>query len=819
MLSRLTLEQKVDLLGGVDGFYTRAIPEIGLPRLRMSDGPLGARTDGPATTMTAGIALAATWNSALAREVGLQIGRDARARGVHFILGPGVNIYRAPMNGRNFEYFGEDPWLSSRIAVAYIQGMQSQGVSATIKHFTGNNSEYLRHDTDSVIDERTLREIYLPAFEAAVKEAHTGSIMDSYNFTNGAHMSQNGYLNNTVAKKEWGFDGVMMSDWVSTYDGVASANGGLDLEMPAGDFMNRKTLLPAVHSGQVSEATIDDKVRRILRVAVRFGWIDHQQADLSIPRNNIAGGRVALQAAREGVVLLKNEGDLLPLNGAKIKTIAVIGPTAYPAVTVGGGSAQVAPFSAVSLMEGLNSALGTQASVLYNRGVRTWSQLAASTKFTTEPVDGQPGLRVQVFDNPTLAGSPASTRVDRHINHRTAFTLADLVDTDLSDFLGPDGGKALSGSSARWTGYIIAPKPETYEVFAEVPGENGGHRLFIDGQLILDDWKIRKAFLDQGAVSLSAGPHKVVFEKFWTSGTDVFAGTLRVGIAPEDGVVEPAARTMAAMADVVIVAAGFDAEIEGESGDRTFSLPFGQDQLIREMAAANKNTAVVVMSGGAVDVRPWVDRVPALLEAWYPGQEGGRALAEILLGEVNPSGRLPISYDRRWEDNPVHDSYYPEAGTNRVVYKEGVFVGYRGYEHANKKPLFPFGYGLSYTSFRYGALKIKSSGDAAYVVSFEVTNTGKRAGAEVAQVYIAEKNPALARPPKELKGFAKLELKPGETKTATVALDARAFAFYDAGAKQWKAQADDFDVLVGRSSADIELRGRVTLAKEIAMKP
>jgi beta-glucosidase len=427
-----------------------------------------------------------------------------------------------------------------------------------------------------------------------------------------------------------------------------------------------------------------------------------------------------------------------------------------------------------------------------------------------------------MFDNSTLAGLPISTRIDRHINQRAKFTLSDLLETDISELLGPDAQKA-NGSSARWTGYYVTSRPGTHEVFAEVPGESGGHRLFIDDKLVLDDWKIRKAFLDHAAVSLSAGPHKVVFEKTWPGGTDVFGGTLRVGIVPEESIVDPAARTMAAMADVVIVAAGFDAEIESESGDRTFALPLGQDQLIREMVETNKKTAVVVMSGGAVDASPWLDGVPAFLEAWYPGQEGGRALAEILLGDVNPSGRLPVSYDRRWEDNPVRDSYYPEPGTNRVVYKEGVFVGYRGYEHAGKKPLFPFGYGLSYTSFQYSGLKIKSVSatleGALYEVSFDVTNTGKRAGAEIAQVYVGEKDPSVARPPKELKGFTKIELKPGETKTATVALNARAFAWYDAASKQWRADAGAFDILIGRSSADIELTGRVMLPKEIVTSP
>src|SRR5882757_4511854 len=300
ILRQMTLEEKVDYIGGVDDFFIRGVPRLGVPRLKMADGPMGVRNFGPATAFPGGIALAATWDPTLAEKIGRELGRDARAKGVHFLLGPGVNIYRAPMNGRNFEYFGEDPYLASRIAVGYIKGVQSQGVSATIKHFLGNNSEYDRHHTDSIIDERTLREIYLPVFEAAVKEAHVGAIMDSYNLTNGEHMSQNKYLLTEVVKKEWGFDGLIMSDWSATYDGVAAANAGQDLEMPSGAHMNIQTLLPAIKDGKLSVATIDDKVRRILSTALRFGWLDREQTGLSIPRYNPQGRQVALNAAREG---------------------------------------------------------------------------------------------------------------------------------------------------------------------------------------------------------------------------------------------------------------------------------------------------------------------------------------------------------------------------------------------------------------------------------------------------------------------------------------------------------------------------------------
>src|ERR1700722_6287556 len=335
LLHQMTIEEKIDYIGGVNDFYIRAIARLGIPALRMSDGPLGVHDYGPTTAYPAGIALAASWDTDLAKRVGEAMGQDARARGVNFILAPGMNIYRAPMNGRNFEYFGEDPFLAGRIAVSMIQGIQSQGVIATAKHYAANNQEYGRMDQSSDVDERALREIYLPAFEVSVKEGKVGAVMDAYNLVNGVYMTENDYLNNVILKAEWGFDGIVMSDWGATHDGVAAAKGGLDLEMPSGQFMNKETLLAAIERGKVSVAVIDDKVRRILRKAIEFGFFDRGQADLAIPLYSQRGREVALEEARSGMVLLKNENGILPLNKKKLKTIAVLGPEAYPAV-IGG---------------------------------------------------------------------------------------------------------------------------------------------------------------------------------------------------------------------------------------------------------------------------------------------------------------------------------------------------------------------------------------------------------------------------------------------------------------------------------------------------
>jgi beta-glucosidase len=408
------------------------------------------------------------------------------------------------------------------------------------------------------------------------------------------------------------------------------------------------------------------------------------------------------------------------------------------------------------------------------------------------------------FANEDLQGTPFLTRTEPHVD------FGPLAKTHIPD----------QSLSSRWTGYYSPASPGKYDVFVSTTGEDGGHyRLYVDDKLTLDNWKDSRELLGSVTLSLDATPHKVVLEKRGHS--QWRGGYFRMVIVPQGSYVLADAKKLAAKADVVVVAAGFDPHSESEGGDRTFRLPVGQDELIREMAAANKNTIVLLTSGGGVDMNEWIDHVPALLEDWYPGQEGGKAAAEILFGAVNPSGRLPATFERRWEDNPVHDNYYPAAGTDRVVYKEGVFVGYRGYEHNGTKPRYPFGYGLSYTTFRYGNLVIKPAvrqmrGDMLsaplFQVSFDVTNTGTRAGADVGQVYVGDTHSKVPRPAKELKGFARVDLKPGETKTSTVTLDARAFSYYDAVTKQWRADPGEFQILVGRSSQEIALRGSLILS-------
>ena len=795
ILSQMTPEEKITIIAGINDFYTRPIPRLGIPALRMSDGPMGVHDYGLTTAYPAGIALAASWDVDLARRIGMAMGNDARARGVHFILAPGMNIYRAPTNSRNFEYFGEDPFLASRIAVSVIKGIQGQHAIATAKHFAGNNSEFARTTLSSDIDERTLREIYLPAFEASVKEAKVGAVMDAYNLVNGVYMTENSHLNNEILKKEWRFDGILMSDWGATHDGIAAANGGLDLEMPSSSFMNRDRLLPALGDGRVPVTTLDDKVRRILRKAIEFGFFDRAQADRDIPLLSQEGRQVALEEARGSIVLLKNSGNILPLDENKLKTVAVIGPDAYPAVISGGGSAETKPFNAVSYLEGISNRLGTEAKVLYAVDTPP-DEVFENSEFVTVP-DGESSLKGEYFGNQELKGPPALVRTDKHVH----------FDWGEGSFA-PD--QPIDHFSVRWTGYFVPKTAGDYKFFTSA---DDGVRLYVGDQLAIDDWLPHSQTMDTYVKHLEAAQaYRIRFEYF----EDVGSAIVGLGVTRAEAYIGRETKALAAKADAVIICVGFDSKTEGEGFDRTFQLPGGQDELIRQIGAVNKNIIVVLTAGGNVDMTQWIDNVPAVLHAWYPGQEGGTALAQILLGDYSPSGKLPASFERRAQDNPTFHSYYPEKGERRVQYSEGVFLGYRHFDRSETKPLFAFGYGLSYTTFGYGKLEVTPqtgnlSGPVS--VSFDVRNTGSRAAAEVAELYVGDSHSSVPRPVKELKAFTKINLKPGEIKRVTLTLDRRAFSFYDVKKKDWSAEPGDFTILVGSSSDNIQLRGKFILTQ------
>jgi beta-glucosidase len=815
LVKKMTLDEKIDLIGGDTPFRTHPIPRLNIPFFQMADGPVGAHIPAPTIAYAAGIGLAASWDDALALQIGQQLGRDSRSRGAAFLLGPGVNIYRAPMNGRNFEYFGEDPFLAGRIAVGYIRGVQDEGVSATVKHFMGNNSEYLRHDSDSVIDERTMREIYLPVFEAAVKTAHVGAIMDSYNITNGEHMTQNHRLNVDVAKGEWHFPGVIMSDWVATYDTAAAANGGLDLEMPFGVYYSREKLLPLLQNGTISEATLDDKVRRILRVAAAFGWLDRPQMDIDIPRYNVQGRDASLQAATEGAVLLKNENHTLPLDKTALKTIAVIGPDATQTITTGGGSGEVVSFANTNLLVGISDYVGEKTKVLYSRGVYSTYQLARLTHFTTDAEGTTAGVTLTSYSKPNLEGDVTGTSVQPTLLNAGS-TRREPEEQEMNALTSHRNANPYTRptTSSKWVGYYTPTEDGKFAVFVQTDGK---YRLLIDDKVVFDSSIVPKAILNQTTLELSKAPHKVELQQL----SQQLASTsgLRAGIAPLSTIVDQDALEMAAHADAVILSVGFNASSESEGGDRSFDLPVGQDQLIERIGEldkkAGKKTIVMITSGGSVNVTPWKDDVDGIFETWYAGEEGGVAAARLLFGEANPSGHLPISWEKQITDNPSYAHYYPDADTNKIVYREGIFVGYRGYEHNHVEPQYPFGFGLSYTTFQFGNLKSTPTGDGRYSVTFDVTNTGQRAGATVAQLYVGENKPSVERPAKELKGFERVQLEPGQTKQVSMKLDPRSFSFFDVKSGAWHADAGDYELLLGDSSENIEQRATIHLAQPL----
>jgi beta-glucosidase len=785
LLGQMTLEEKLDYIGGVNAMSIRPIPRLGLPEIRMSDGPLGVRQDKPSPRYPAGIALAASWNRDLAQWEGVSIARDCRARGIHVLLAPGVNINRLPICGRNFEYIsGEDPYLASELVVPFIRGVQSQGVAATVKHFAANNQEINRQNINVIVSERALREIYLPAFEAAVRIAKVGAVMDAYNKVNGDHCTENSLLNNFLLKDEWGFDGVLMSDWGATHSALGPVRGGLDLEMPSGYWMNAKNLLPAIRSGEITEQLIDEKVRRILRMIVRMGFLDRPQRDRSIPENNPRSGKAALAIAEEGVVLLKNEKDVLPLDRARIKKIAVLGPDAHPGVPTGWGSSYVNPYYAVSVLDGLINNKGPDTRVDYF-GVGVGNFGTSQFEHEDRPGHLVDGLRAEYFSNLTFSGTPAVDRIDQRINF---------------DWAAPDSvhGGLPSQFTVRWTGVIQSNSSSVHVFRARA---DSGVRVYLDEQLVIDDWSDHAARPDVATRFLEAGhSYRLRVEYKNSGGGGAIAqfgwASLKVPDAIRDY-------------DAVIVCVGFDNGNEGEGFDRTFELPDGQDDLVSGVAEKNPKTVVIINSGGNIDMHRWLEKVPALLHAWYPGQEGGNAVAKILFGDVDPSAKLPVTLEANKNDNPAFESYPSDDGGESVHYDEGIFIGYRGYDHLGIEPLFPFGFGLSYTRFEYSNLRIDSDDPTDLCnekVSFEIRNTGDRAGAEVAQLYVSAEQPTVERPIRELKGFAKVFLLPGESKQTTLSLDRRSFAYFDSRKRQWRTDPGRYEISVGASSRDLRIR-------------
>lgn len=691
-LSRMTLEEKVGLLHAQSKFSSAGVPRLGIPEVWCTDGPHGIRpevlwdewdqagwTNDSCTAFPALTCLAATWNPEMSALYGKSIGEEARYRDKDVLLGPGVNIYRTPLNGRNFEYMGEDPFLSARMVVPYVQGVQQNGVAACVKHFAVNNQELRRHEVDVVVDDRALHEIYLPAFKAAVQEGGAWAIMGAYNKYKGEHCCHNQYLLNDILKRDWAFDGVVISDWGGVHDTREAIFKGLDMEFGTwtdglnwgatnayGNYYLANPYLELLRRGEVGTGELDDKARRVLRLIFRTAMNSRKPfGSLCSPEHNAAARRIA----GEGMVLLKNYGGVLPVDLSKTKKLLVVGENAVKMMTVGGGSSSLKVKHECTPLEGIRAAVGDKAEVLYERG---------------------------------------------YVGDVTGDYNGVVTGQDLSE--GRSGAQLLADAIA------AARKVDAV--------------VFIGG--------------------LNKGDHQ-----------------------------------------------------DSEGADRLqLGLPYGQDAVIGALAEANPNLAVAIVSGNAVAM-PWIDRVPAVLEAWYSGSEAGNALADVLFGAVNPSGKLPFTFPVRLEDCSAHSAgEYP--GDGQVVYRDGIFVGYRWIEKERIGPLFAFGHGLSYTTFDIANVQADRTSLATtgrLRVSADVTNTGGRAGAEVVQLYIGDKLSSLPRPVKELKGFEKVHLAPGQSRTVTFEIDPGMLACYDDAKGVWGAEPGEFTAYVGAASDDI--RGTV----------
>lgn len=776
LVSKMTLDEKLSLISGNDdGMSLRPIKRWGIPALQMHDGPQGIGQGIKGIMFPCGMLTAATWDRNMAKLVGESLATDFKNHNTDVILGPGVNIYRATLCGRNFEYFGEDPFLASETAKQYILGVQSKGVIATIKHFAANNMEWGRMDVNSNVDLRTLNEIYLTTFRKAVKEAKVGAVMDSYNLLYGLHTTESRYLNIDLLRKKWGFQGIVMSDWGAVHSTVATANGGLDLEMPNSDFWKPEKVKEALAKGLISEATINEKVQHILQTMSAFGVLDKDESKKAVPHEVPELKAAALKIAESGITLLKNEDDVLPIAKQKF---AVIGPNADK-IARGGGSGQVNYYSAVTPWAGIKKAFGKQASFISDSKYKT--QL--KNDFFTDASMSHPGFKAEYFKNKNLEGEPALTRTEENPSIAN--------DTKMPE------GFTNANFSVRWSGVFKAQKDAAINFI--ITGDDG-YRLIIDGKTVCNEWRDQAAKKASYKLNAKAGKtYNVAIEYYQGTGDQKFELDLfeydlnKLGNILKDF-------------NTAVVMVGYDTDTESEGSDRTFDLPDPQNELICNVASKVKNVIVVANSGGGFNFMPWIYNVKGVIMAWYPGQEGGTALANILKGTVNPSGKLPMSIEKKWEDNPVHDNFFSKNGEKEITYQEGLFYGYRGYDAQDKRPLFPFGFGLSYTTFSYSDIKAQPLGKNRLRVTFKVTNTGKRAGAEVAELYVCPLKSKVVRPVKELKGYEKVYLEKGASKTVTIDLNEDAFSYYDVETEDLVPDNGSFRILVGPSSDDLSLQ-------------
>jgi beta-glucosidase len=798
LVASMTVEEKAAFTAGADFWTLVANERVGIPPIRVTDGPNGARGSAlfglgaeTAVCVPCGSALGATWDPELIERVGVVLGEEALTKACRVLLAPTVNLHRSPLGGRNFECYSEDPLLSGKAAAAFVRGVQSQGVVTTVKHFAGNDAEFERHGINSVIDARTLRELTLVPFELAVREGGALGVMTAYNRLNGPHCSEHHQLITEILRGEWGFEGFVLTDWLSAGSTTGSSAAGLDLEMPGPGQFYGAALGAAVQAGDVPDAELDEHVTHLLRVFDRIGALDDDPDWTSTSIDRPEHRALAREAATAATVLLKNE-DVLPFDRSRVRTLAVLGANAERPQMMGGGSANLAPHYEISLLDALRDTLGDAVDVRFARGV--------DIDRTTAPLDAP--FEIEYFSGRELAGEPVARGCYRN-------------------------GKLL----------VVDPLPEGVEprnfsfraTATYVPGESGPHtfalvqmagrgRILLDGEVLLDGVTDPPGpgteffgFASAEAlapVELEAGTAVEVVVEFAVAPDAFFLQGIKAGLrrpSPPDLV--DRAISVAADADAVIVMVGTNDDWESEGEDRTtMDLPGAQDELVARALAANPNTVVVVNTGSPVTMH-WAEAAPAIVQGWFGGQEMGNALAEVLFGDAEPGGRLPTTFPVRLEHNPSFGNFPGEFGELR--YGEGVLLGYRWYEARHLPTRFPFGHGLSYSTFSLGVPAIDVDGDAV-TVQVPVTNTGDRRGCEVVQCYVAPPSSAVTRPPKELRAFTKVWLDPGESRTIELSLDHRAFAYWDPSAEEaeggggdWHVAPGTYELHVGRSSADV----------------
>ncbi|HYW34973.1 MAG TPA: glycoside hydrolase family 3 C-terminal domain-containing protein [Balneolaceae bacterium] len=804
LLGKLTLSEKIQMLGGT-GFTTQPIKRLGIPPLKMVDGPLGVRaseisngTHWRATAFPSGTAMAASWDTTLVHNTGVALGEELRGEGQDVLLGPNVNIARNPRAGRTFEGFGEDPYLTSRMGVNYIKGLQSQGVAATVKHLAVYTQEYHRMFINSKVNRRALHEIYFPAFKAAIHQGHTLALMSSYNKVNGVYASEDHYLLTDVLRNEWGYKNLVMSDWGAVHATMPTETSGQDLEMPTGRYLNASTIKPLLASGKVTKQHINQQVRHILRVIVSLGLMNHQHQKDSTLVNNSAHRKLARKVAREGIVLLENHHNLLPLDLNGVDTVTVMGPAAKH-VMRGGGSSEVQPPRQVTPWQALTQRIGQKVALKYIPGVMTDREAPAiSGKQLYTPYNGgKMGLKGEYYANNDFSGSPVVTRVDSAVQFG-----AGSGGSSIGSIVSKPDSIFNNGFSMRWTGSVQVPVSGTYVIDVT---DNNGMRFYFNGKQEL------QAKLHYGVaphdykVHLKAGKKYPIRLDYYSRGSGVH---IKLGIRRSNAYLIKKAVQAAKSSKLVLAFVGVNSNFASEGHDlESLRLPDGQDSLLDAVTKANSNTVVSVSDGEPLVMTPWNRQAGAVLDAWFGGEETGNAIADVLMGDYDPGGKLPITFPEKWSDSPAAKTYKQNDST--AVHQEGIYVGYRYFDEHNIKPEYPFGYGLSYTSFSFSNIKATKQ-DSTVKVTFTIKNTGKTAGQEVAQAYIHKENSSVKRAPHALKGFSRVHLSPGQSEKVTINFPRSQFAYYNTQHKKWAVEPGAYTILVGSSSRDLPLQTKVS---------